>query len=56
MQLKWSYWYFKNAIPRHICDDIIKHGKEQLQLGITGQFGAQNSQEEVKNLTPSKVK
>ena len=26
MQLKWTYWYFKDAIPKHICDDIIKEG------------------------------
>ena len=56
MNLKYYYWWFKNAVPEVICDDIIKHGKEQLQLGITGQFGDQNSQEEVKNLTPSQVK
>jgi len=26
MNLKWSYWYYKSAIPAKICDDIIKKG------------------------------
>ena len=26
MQLKWSYWYFRDAIPENVCDHIIKEG------------------------------
>ena len=26
MQLNWSYWYFRDAIPENVCDHIIKEG------------------------------
>jgi len=34
---KFSYWYFQDALPHHVCDDIIKRASEhKAQLGITG--------------------
>ena len=32
MNLKNYYWYFKSVIPKRICDEISKYGK-QLQDG-----------------------
>tara|TARA_R110000824_G_scaffold268328_4_gene456949 strand:- start:355 stop:996 length:642 start_codon:yes stop_codon:yes gene_type:complete len=43
MNLSNYYWYFKSAIPEHICDDISKYGKQlQDQMGVTGAYGARN--------------
>ena len=56
MNLKYYYWWFKHAIPEAVCDEIVKLGKEKLELGVTGQFGDQNAQEDVKNLTPNQIK
>ena len=40
MNLTNYYWYFKSAIPLHICDDISKYGKQlQDQMAVTGGFG-----------------
>jgi len=37
MNLLNYYWYFKSAIPEHICDDISKYGKQlQDQMAVTG--------------------
>ena len=37
MNLKWYYWYFKSAIPKKICDDIVRYGKEQdKEIATTG--------------------
>lgn len=30
MNLKYYYWYFKSAIPEHICDQIIEMGISQM--------------------------
>ena len=39
MNLTNYYWYFKSAIPLHVCDDISKYGKQlQDQMAITGGF------------------
>ena len=39
MNLTNYYWYFKSAIPSHICDDISKYGKQlQDQMAITGGY------------------
>ena len=33
------YWYFKSAIPEHICDDIVKYGHQlQDQIAVTGGY------------------
>ena len=29
MNIENSYWYFRNVIPKNICDDIIKFGLQQ---------------------------
>ena len=57
MQLKWSYWYFKNAIPRHICDDIIKLGlSKKKQIAKIG-GGSKNFRDYKKHpLTPEEKK
>ena len=38
MQLKWSYWYFRDAIPENVCDHIIKEGlsrkKQIAKIGL----------------------
>ena len=37
MNLKYSYWYFKSALPSHFCDKLIKFGNaKKEQLAITG--------------------
>ena len=39
MNLTNYYWYFKSAIPEHICDDIVKYGHQlQDQMAVTGGF------------------
>ena len=40
MNLTNYYWYFKSAIPEHICDDIVRYGHQlQDQMAVTGGFG-----------------
>ena len=40
MNLTNYYWYFQNAIPKRICDDIVKYGKSlQDQMAVTGGYG-----------------
>ena len=40
MQLQNYYYWFKNAIPSHICDDIVKYSKSlQDQMAVTGGVG-----------------
>ena len=40
MNLFNHYWYFKSAIPEHICDDIVKYGHQlQDQIAVTGDYG-----------------
>ena len=39
MNLTNYYWYFKSAIPSHICDDISKYGHQlQDQMAVTGGY------------------
>jgi hypothetical protein len=34
-----NYWYFKNAIPETICDEIINQAlKNQKKLGLVDNF------------------
>ena len=43
MNLKWYYWYFQSVIPKRICDDIVRYGKEQnKQMALTGNAGKDN--------------
>ena len=37
MNLKYSYWFFKSALPSHFCDELIKYGNSKQELiGLTG--------------------
>ena len=52
MNLTNYYWYFKSAIPEHICDDIVKYGHQlQDQIALTGGYGDKPlNQKQVKDL------
>ena len=58
MNLKHYYWYWKNAIPRRLCDEIINYGlRHQQGRAITGGQGQHRdliknplSTKELKNL------
>ena len=52
MNLTNYYWYFKSAIPEHICDDIVKYGHQmQDQMAVTGGYGDKKlNQKQVKDL------
>ena len=39
MSLQNYYWYFKDAVPAHICDDIIKYGLQvKDKMALTGGY------------------
>jgi len=39
MQLQNYYYWFKDAIPHHVCDDIVRHAKSiQDQMAVTGGY------------------
>ena len=43
MNLENYYYYFKSAIPEHICDDIVRYGKSiQDEMAVTGGYGDPN--------------
>ena len=46
------FWYFKKAIPDHICDDIIKYGLQiKEEMAVTGGYGDQKlNRKQVKDL------
>ena len=52
MQLQNYYYWFKNAIPHHICDDIVKYAKSlQDQMALTGGLGNKKlNKKDVKDL------
>jgi len=36
---KFTYWYFNNVIPLHVCNDIVKRGTQgTLKTALTGKF------------------
>lgn len=50
MNLKIKYWYWKKAIPDHICDHIIQLGKSKnKEFGTVGYNEGQIITEEIKN-------
>ena len=50
MNLNNYYWYFKEAVPDNICDDIVKYGLQiKEQMAVTGGYGNQK-------LNPKQVK
>ena len=53
MQLQNYYYWYKDAIPKHLCDDIVRYGKQlQDQMAVTGGFGDPKklNQKQVKDL------
>ena len=52
MNLKYYYWYFQSVIPKRICDEIVRYGKEQdKQTALTGNSQAENlSETDLKNI------
>ena len=53
MNLDNYYWYFKEAVPARICDDIVKYGKSiKDQMALTGGFEKNKTlnKEQVKDL------
>ena len=39
MNLRSYYWYFKKAIPEHLCDTIVRYGLSiQQQMAVTGGY------------------
>tara|TARA_R110000824_G_scaffold206250_1_gene391290 strand:+ start:532 stop:1158 length:627 start_codon:yes stop_codon:yes gene_type:complete len=52
MNLQNYYWFFKKAIPDHICDDIVKYGLQtREEMAVTGGYGNQKlNQRQVKDL------
>jgi len=37
MNLKWYYWYFKAALPKSFCKDLIKYGNQKKEeIALTG--------------------
>jgi len=51
MNLQHYYWFFKNAIPGHICDDIIRYALQKPKsLASIGTY------ENYKTLTPKQLK
>ena len=42
MIVEYKYWYFKNVIPKRICDEIVKIGESQTkQIGITNGYNVE---------------
>ena len=40
MQLQNYYYWFKDAIPHHVCDDIVRYAKSiKDQMAVTGGLG-----------------
>ena len=43
MNLENYFYYFKSAVPEHICDDIVRYGKSiQDEMAVTGGYGDPN--------------
>ena len=40
MQLQNYFYWFKDAVPKHVCDDIVRYAKSiQDQMAVTGGYG-----------------
>ena len=52
MQLQNYYYWFKDAVPKHICDDIVRYAKSiQDQMAVTGGYGGKKlNQKEIQDL------
>ena len=50
MNLKYYYWFWKNALPRRLCDDIIQYGlRNKKEKGITEDQGKGKGRDLLKN-------
>ena len=37
MNLEYYYWYFKSALPKRLCEEIIQYGNSQTEkIALTG--------------------
>ena len=52
MQLQNYYYWFKDAIPHHVCDDIVRYAKSiQDEMAVTGGLGNRKlNEKEVQDL------
>src|SRR5210317_146457 len=47
--LKNYYWYFKEVIPKNVCDDIVKYGNSKvLEQGLIGSIDKTANNEEIR--------
>jgi len=57
MNLKYNYWFFKNALTDKNCSDIIQLGNsKQLELGITGTQAKLLKKKSINQLTKKEIK
>ncbi len=51
MNLQNYYWYYKKAVPDHICDKIVKYGLQiKEQMAVTGGYGRNLNRDQIKDL------
>lgn len=56
MIVEYKYWYFKNAIPKRICDEIVKIGESQTkQIGITNGYNVEKDLSKLYEIRNSNV-
>lgn len=56
MILKNYYWYFKNVIPKKICEEIIKLGlSKESDVGVTAEFKEKKDLKKLKKLRDSNI-
>jgi len=56
MIVEYKYWYFKNAIPKRICDEIIKIGESKTkQIGITNGYNVEKDLSKLYKIRNSNV-
>ena len=51
MNLQNYYWYYKKAVPDHVCDKIVKYGLQiKEQMAVTGVYGRNLNRDQIKDL------
>ena len=51
MNLQNYYWYYKKAVPDHVCDKIVKYGLQiKEQMAVTGGYGRNLNRDQIKDL------
>ena len=51
MNLRYYYWYYKKAVPDHVCDKIVKYGLQiKEQMAVTGGYGRNLNRDQIKDL------